>query len=158
MPEATTPPPPRKCNAQIAENARQLLEAMPPTSPLRQNLVEWLSQEMSTWDAARILGVSHTMVWRARHDEVDWLVTKTAHPCMHRDRVDQEDVDFFLQVLDDIAPYASGRPYREQTVTNHRLYEIYMEQCNEEGQQPLSLSFIQTRGMCCYSYQHTILT
>ena len=68
----------------------------------------------------------------------------TVHPGMHQDQVDQEDVDFFLQVLDDVAPYTSGRPYREQTVTNRRLYEIYMEQCNEEGQQPLSLSFIQT--------------
>ena len=133
MPTALPPPPPRNHDAQIAENARQLLEAMPPTSPLWRNLVEWLSQGMSTQDAAQALGVSQTMVWRARHDEVDWLVTMTVHPGMHQDQVDQEDVDLFLQVLDDIAPYASRRPYREQTVTNCWLYEIYMEQCNEEG-------------------------
>ena len=85
MPTALPPPLSRNHDAQIAENARQLLEAMPPTSPLRRNLVEWLGQGMSTRDAAQALGVSRTMVWRARHDEVDWLVTMTVHPSMHQD-------------------------------------------------------------------------
>ena len=85
MPTALPPPPPHNHDAQIAENAWQLLEAMPPTSPLWQNLVEWLSQGMSTQDAAQALGVSQTMVWRAQHDEVDWLVTMTVHLCMHWD-------------------------------------------------------------------------
>ena len=97
------------------------------------------------------------MVWRAWHKEVDWLVTMTIHPGLHRDRVDQEDVDFFLSVLDNIAPYASGRPYREQTVTNQRLYEIYVEECNTEGRQPLSLTFIQTQGMCYCFYEPNML-
>ena len=158
MPEAPPPPPLRSHDAQIAENAWQLLEAMPPTSPLRRNIVEWLSREMSTWDAAKALGVSHTLVWRARNNEVDWLVTMTIHPGLHRDRVDQEDVDFFMSVLDNVAPYASGRLYREQTVTNCRLYEIYLEECNTEGQQPLSLTFIQTQGTYHYSYQYITLT
>ena len=157
LPTADPPPALRSNGDVIMDNACLLLEWMCPTSPLCRNLVKWLSEGMSTRQAATALGVSHTMVWRARHDSVDWLVMMTVHPGMHQDRVDQEDVDFFLQVLDDVAPYASGRPYREQTVTNRRLYEIYMEQCNEEGQQPLSLLFIQTRGMYYYSYQHIIL-
>lgn len=129
----------------ILENARVLLQWISPNSPLRRNLVKRLSEGMSTCHAAKVLGVSHTMVWWARHDGEDWLVMITAHPNLHRTRVDQEDMDFFHEILDEIALHASGRSYREQTISNHKLYAIYLECCQERGWRPLSLSFISTR-------------
>ena len=101
---------------------------------------------MSTRQAAAALGVSHTTIWRSRHDEEDWLVTISAHPGIQRHRVDQEDIDFFLSVFDTVAPVASGRPYHEQTVTNRKLYEIYVDQCHQQGYVPLSLTFLSTKG------------
>ena len=144
-----TPPPTLQSEGNIIQdNARLLLEWICPTSPLHCNLIKWLSEGMATRQAAAALGISHTTVWRSRHDGEDWLTTISAHPGIQHHQVNQEDINFFLSVFDTVAPVASGRPYHEQTVTNRKLYEIYVDHCHQEGCTPLSLTFLSTKGKC----------
>ena len=146
MPVDTPPPVPHNHDTHIAENACMLLAAMPITSPLRRNLIDWLSCGMTTREAAGALGISCTTVWRSRHDDLDWLTTMTARPGLHRNRIECEDHAFLMDLVDELIPYASGRLYREQTMITRKFYKIYMQRCDKAGQIPLSLSFISTQG------------
>ena len=70
----------------------------------------------------------------------------SAWPGLHRNRIECEDHDFLMDLVDELIPYTSGRLYREQKMTTRKFYKIYMQRCEEAGQIPLSLSFISTQG------------
>lgn len=92
-------------------------------------------------------------VSRARHQvqHGDWLVELQYPPGVTRDWVDDQAVDLFHQVMNDVMPYASGRDWREQIGTNRHLYDIFLCWCAESGVEPMSLSFFQTNGKSPYS-------
>ena len=110
----------------LTHNVKQMIKDLPPNSPIRRPLVFRLSRGMTTRTAGSVLGISHTMVSHARNSSPkdDWIVNLRYAPGVTCDQWNEQAVDLFYEVMDEMVPHVSGREFREQVASNRQIYQL----------------------------------
>jgi hypothetical protein len=123
----------------IAENGARLVQDLPPNSPFRRPLLAYLTAGLETQPALEFFGISLRTFNRIKEDSTNSLLEIKYTVGVTRSRVSQEQLDEIKRILEDILPKQSGRDFRNQEVTDKKLYETY--QAEVKGGAAVSKSF-----------------
>jgi len=130
----------------VVANLRSVfLTGFAANTPERRLLAAKLSKGLTRAAASDVLGVSPKMIQRGETDleEKPTALLGQVLPKQKRQKMDPQDHQLALALLDTLAPVQSGHPWRVVRSTEDHLYESYVK-CLAEGhpqQKPVSKSY-----------------
>lgn len=120
---------------------KKLINNLPKSSPIRPALICYLAQGVSVCEVASDFGLSTETIRRAKKNDGTILQLQSI-PNQKKPRITQDQEDAAIDFLDEVLPVVSGRDYRILKMTQEKLYELYIEKCNELGiENPLGKTY-----------------
>lgn len=123
----------------LYKNVLELIKSLPHQSSTRCSIISLLSDGFSPSDAANLLQVGKSSIYRyKKKDKAPLYKTTTGY---NRTRKDSHKKNLEVAV-DDLIPFKSGRTYRENSNTRRSLYNQYLRKLSiQECQEKLSYSY-----------------
>lgn len=143
---------------QIVNNLRQLFKDLPKTSPLRRPLLCEVTRGLSATEMMQWLGLTRTTTQRVITERAlpreNGLLWMKATPGTKRHRYEKQK-DITREILNDIAPTSSARPFRICTSTKRKFYKRYVGLARKRvGGHVFSRSFFFGKFLRRRHYRH----
>lgn len=143
-----------------------LVQDLPPNSPLRGPLLAALSKGLSLQvsnftlvsltlqkEITSVFGLSEITVRRACAESEEFLYELLYHPSTTRQRVNNNQIEFAKNFIDEALPTISGRNYKILETSEDHLYEMYCAETDE----PVSKTFFIYKVLHQFNYHHSFI-
>ena len=121
-----------------SENLMNMIKELPPTSPIRRNLLKFITNGVPIEFAAIDFNISIKTLQNAQKDKEDILFELKSRPDTKRQKIPDEDIEIAIEFLNETIPVVSGRDYRLQKTTDEKLFALYFIYCTSRNFNPLS--------------------
>lgn len=132
-----------KTTSKLAENLRTLLPKLPKNSPIRRELLHFLTKDMTIQEVRTMFPMKKSSFYRIRNLKKPKTLMLKYSVGVTRNKVKPQIVEHLKQTVDAILPIQSGRNWRLQEITNIELYKKYLTICEKENSGIVSFSFFE---------------